>query len=127
MDLAFTRLEKLSVRMTARWCRPRMSSRLDKLDDQIFAQGMGDAFDGGEPHVFGMVFQPRDGGFPGLGALREGFLRDARSLARLPKQHAHLEFLVAAFKMFRELFVGALATADVFVEIVFHRLVFRLR
>ena len=106
--------------MTARLWRPRTSSRFDKLDDQIFSQGVRDAFEGGEAHVFGMVFQPRDGGFPGLGALREGFLRDARPRARLPQQHAHLEFLVAAVKMFRELFVVALAAADVFVEIVFH-------
>ena len=102
-------------------------SRLDELDDQIFAQGVCDAFDGGEAHVFSMVFQPRDGGFPCLGALREDFLRDARPLARLPQEDAHFEFLIAAFKMFRELFIGALAAADVFVEIVFHRLVFRLR
>ena len=47
---------------------------------------MGDAFDGGEAHVFGMVFQPRDGGFSGLGALREVFLRDARHQAAAPSR-----------------------------------------
>jgi len=43
------------------------------------------------------------------------------------QENAHLEFLVAALKVFGELFVGAFAPADVFVEIVFHRRILRFR
>jgi len=40
------------------------------LDDEVFAQGVRDALDGGEAHVLSVILQPRDGGLSGLGALR---------------------------------------------------------
>ena len=86
---------------------------------------MGDAFDGGEAHVLGVVFQTRDGGLGGAGAPGEVFLRDARMFARLPEQDAHLEFLIAAFQVVGEFAITLFAAADVFVEIVFHRFAFR--
>ena len=54
------------------------------MDDQILAQRVGDAFDGGEAHVLGVVFQTRDGGLGGVGAAGQVFLREARVFARLP-------------------------------------------
>ena len=95
--------------------------------DEILTQSMSDPFNRGEAHVFGMIFQTGDGGFFRFGALGKDFLGNSRPLAGLPQENAHLEFLVAALKVFGESFVGAFAPADVCIKVVFHRLVFRFR
>ena len=71
---------------------------LGQPEFQLFAEGAGHLFDGGEFRILCAVLESGDGGPFCMRQRRKLLLRQARLLARLPQQNADLEIPVPLFE-----------------------------